>query len=300
MFTAPANDAQARDLSEVTIVIVTFNSAHCIKALGESLAACPKIIVTDNGSQDDTVPLLRHHCPQARVVELGRNLGFGAANNRALDLIETPYALLLNPDCRLSTNQIAGLLKWSSRFPDAAIIAPQLVAKDGTPEINYRWPSTVWHSRGPGASGPACVGFICGASMLLNLAQMGRNCRFDERFFLYYEDDDLCLRLFKDYRPMIVVPELTAVHQSRGSVRGRSRLLAEYWRGFHHVQSKILFTQKHLGSALASQQKAKLMVITFITLPLRVLSPPRLFARHLGRLIGLMRLSVEMISTRSP
>ncbi|WP_353237837.1 glycosyltransferase family 2 protein [Limnohabitans sp.] len=274
-------------LNEVTVVIVTFNSAHCLPELGRHLAACPHIIVVDNGSDDGCAQLALKHLPQAQVIALPTNLGFGAANNRALAQVQTPFALLLNPDCEITTEAIHRLLQTAHQWPDAAMVAPQLLQASGAPEVNYRWPHLLWHSQGPAVTdGPACVGFICGAAMLLRMSAFGGRF-FDEQFFLYYEDDDLCTRLFNQRQAMVIDPSATATHRSRGSVRGKSPLRSEYLRGYHHAQSKLIYTRKYQSLHVARQQQSKLLWGTALTLPLRVLAfNPRLLARMWGRFRG--------------
>lgn len=274
-------------LAQVTVVVVTYNSAHCLASLGRSLVHCPHVTVVDNGSSDGCPDLVRQHLPHARVIALPTNLGFGAANNRALDAIQTPFALLLNPDCEITTETILGLLATANRLPDAAVVAPQLTDASGVPEINYRWPAVHWDSQGAGADGLTCVGFVCGAAMLFRMSSFAGVGFFDERFFLYYEDDDLCLRLFQAGRPMVIDPALRAVHRSRGSVRGKHPWRSEYLRGYHHAQSKLIFARKHLPPGHDQRLRSKLIVTTLLSLPLRLLLiSPRLSARMLGRLRG--------------
>lgn len=282
-----ANAVNQALLNEVTVVIVTFNSAHCLPELGRLLSACPHIIVVDNGSDDGCAQLASMHLPQAQVIALPTNLGFGAANNRALANVQTPFALLLNPDCELSSAQLVQLLAAASQFPEAAMLAPQLVDAKGQQEVNYRWPSPLWTSKGPGASGPTSVGFVCGAAMLLRMSVCQPTGFFDETFFLYYEDDDFCLRLFKAGLPMVVVPSVQALHRSRGSVKGRAPFKAEYLRGYHHAQSKLLFTAKHTSPHSAQELRWHVVWQTAVVLPLRVLIfSPKLVARMWGRLRG--------------
>ena len=274
-------------LNQVTVITVTFNSAHCLPALGALLSAFPHVIVVDNGSDDDCARQTPTHLPQARVLALPHNLGFGTANNRALAQVQTPFTLLLNPDCEISIQAVQQLLRTAAQWPDAAMVAPQLLQANGQPEVNYRWPSLLWKSIGPAVTeGPACVGFICGAAMLLRMSAFDGHF-FDERFFLYYEDDDLCTRLFNQRQAMLIDPAATAIHRSRGSVRGRSPLRSEYIRGYHHAQSKLIYTGKYSGLTTARQQQRQLLWQTMLTLPLRLLAfNPRLISRMWGRLRG--------------
>jgi GT2 family glycosyltransferase len=276
-------------LSSVTIIVVTYNSAHCLAALHPLLQHGPHIIVSDNASGDGTAAQAQALWPQATVLAHERNLGFGAANNRALAQVQTPFALLLNPDCEMSVAQLQQLLAAADQFPEAAMLAPQLVDAHGQPEVNYRWPSTHWASKGPAASGPASVGFVCGAAMLLRMDACRPTGFFDETFFLYYEDDDLCLRFFQARLPMVIVPQVQALHRSRGSVKGKSPWRSEYWRGYHHAQSKLIFARKHSSAAAAERLHRQLIWQTALALPLRVLLfSPKLIARMWGRLMGVV------------
>jgi hypothetical protein len=78
---------------------------------------------------------------------------------------------------------------------------------------------------------------------------------FDERFFLYYEDEDMCLRLLQAGKPVIVQPAVRVAHSNRGSVRGPRPLRVEYGRGYHHARSKVLFTAKHQGPQAAAAHR---------------------------------------------
>ncbi len=275
--------------SQVTIVVVTYNSAHCLPMLAPLLSVCPNVVISDNGSDDDTAVKAQALWPQSKVLAHGRNLGFGAANNRALAQVKTPFALLLNPDCEMTPQALQALLAAADDFNDAAVLAPQLMASEDRAEVNYRWPSAYWSSRGPAAEGPLCVGFVCGAVMLLRMERMAMIGFFDERFFLYYEDDDLCLRLFQAKLPMVLFPQVKVLHRSRGSVRGRSPWRSEYLRGYHHAQSKLIFLNKHESLQAAKRLQRQLIWTTTLALPLRViLFSPKLVARMWGRWRGLL------------
>lgn len=290
----PAPEGALSTLADVTVVVVTHESAHCIPLLDSLLGSCPHVILSDNASTDGTPALAHRQWPGARVLEHERNLGFGAANNRALALVQTPFALLLNPDCELSVEGLRTLLTTARDMVDAALLAPQLASPTGKLEVNYRWPKTVWHSKGPAATGLACVGFVCGAAMLLRMERFQQIGFFDERFFLYYEDDDLCLRLFQARLPMVLVPEVKALHRSRSSTRGSRPLRSEYGRGFHHAQSKLIFTAKHRSAEEALRLRRTLLFTTSVALPIRTLAfVPRLVARMLGRWMGLRSWKID-------
>ena len=269
---------------------MTYNSAHCLPVLATTLACMPHVVVVDNASADDTVPTTKQLLPNATVLASDTNLGFGCANNWGLDHVTTPYALLLNPDCELSLEAISELVAAAKRWPDAAMLAPQIKTPSGKAELNYRWPSTHWPSAGPGASADCCVGFVCGAAILLNMANMQAIGGFDPNFFLYYEDDDLCCRTFAAHKPMMLIPSVSATHRSRGSVGGKAPLKAEYTRGYYHAQSKIRFTAKHVSVAHSERLRRKTLRLAYLSLAFRLLWPsPKHLARNWGRVRGLMK-----------
>lgn len=286
-------------LDQVTIIIVTYNSAHCLQAQVPMLSGAAHVMLVDNDSRDDTVATARALLPQAQIIENTANRGFGAANNLALRQVKTPYALLLNPDCNLSPEALERLVNFAKSNPETAIVAPQIVDPKGQLDLNYRWPNFSWKAKGPAAEGPCCVGFACGACLLLNMAQMQQVGFFDESFFLYYEDDDLCTRAFLQQRPIVVVPDALAVHASRGSVGGQFRWRSEYLRGFHHAQSKVLYAKKYRGETAANLLRWRVWAAALLLIPIRIVffSPP-LIARLAGRIAGLWRFTSRQVTTK--
>ena len=274
-------------LEQLTVVVVTHHSAHCLPGLDQLIQQCPYVIVSDNASNDGTPSLVRDRWPHVQVLEHSVNLGFGAANNRALAQVSTPFALLLNPDCEITPEALSELIEQAHTLPDAAMLAPQILKANGQRDVNYRWPNTHWKAKAGAAEGLLCVGFVCGAVMLLRMDQFQTVGFFDEDFFLYYEDDDLCLRLFKAQKSIVVVPKVQALHRSRGSVKGRSPWRSEYIRGYHHAQSKLIFAAKHDSFAAAKRKRRTLLWQTTLALPLRlVLLSPKLLTRMAGRWMG--------------
>ena len=273
---------------EVTVIVVTFNSAHCISRLAKGLGEWPYLIVVDNGSDDDTVIQIQQSLPKAKLLALGKNYGFGYANNRGMEAVATPYALLLNPDCEITEAQIHAMTKLAGDWPSLGILGPQLQRESGVPEVNYRMGFTDWPGKTPAATGPLCVGFLCGAVMLTDKAAFDSIGGFDERFFLYYEDDDLCLRMRQAGYTLVLDPSIAIEHRSRGSVKTKNRWEGEFVRGYHHVQSKLTFMTIHMNRERALKSRRKLLLLTGLALPLRMLAfSPRLLVRMWGRWRGL-------------
>lgn len=274
----------------VTVIVVTYNSAHCIERLSSGLTMMPYIIVMDNGSQDDSIAVCRRFLPQAMIESLGRNLGFGRANNRALLSVVTPYALLLNPDCEITAVAIDELLRVAQSQPDAAICVPQLVDKQGKPVVNYGWVKHLWHSKSAIVDGLCCVGYASGAVLLLNLSITRPLGFFDEQFFLYYEDDDLCCKYFNAHLPIIVAPHVKVFHASRASVKTNKIIRQEFWRGYHHAQSRLLIAEKYQTTTIAQRLRWTKICTGILHSLLRLVTlNPRMCARMFGRVVGLWR-----------
>lgn len=286
----------ARLLGLVTVVSVTFNSRHCLAAMATALAACPHVSLVDNASGDDSAALARSLMPRATVDVLNANRGYGVANNIALERASTRYALLLNPDCLADASQIAQLVAHAETDPAAVLWVPQLLDGAGHAQVNYGMPRHWGRPRGGAAEGPLCVGYACAAVMLIHLQRMAPIGFFDPRFFLYYEDEDLCLRAFNAGAAIVVVPQVRVAHLSRGSVRGPRPWVAEYWRGWHHAQSKVRFAAKHHGVAAGSRLLRKSARNAWLHVGARLVFPvsPRLLARAWGRLRGLHALQRAM------
>jgi GT2 family glycosyltransferase len=276
------------ELNDLTVIVVTYNSGHCIERLSAGLKNASNVIIVDNGSHDNTLAQIALFLPQARIEASASNLGFGAANNRALALVTTPFALLLNPDCEVSHQSLELLLTQAKQQPQAAMLVPQLMGARGKPTLNYGWVKHSWRSKSGVADGLCCVGYASGAAMLLNMTVTKPHGYFDESFFLYYEDDDLCLKYFNARLAIIVVPWVQVFHASRGSVKSGNLIKQEYWRGFHHAQSKLRITQKYEGLKQAKRLKTKKMFSASMAIVFRLLTlNPRLCARMVGRFIGM-------------
>lgn len=293
----PPAASVAADLARVTVVLVTFHSAHCAPDLGRALASFPHVTLVDNASTDDTLYQFRRHLPQASLLHNERNLGFGAANNRGVWAAHTEFVLLLNPDCVVDADAVSKLVRCADACSTAALIGPQLIGRSGQADISYTWAPNTWAAKGPGAEAQTCVGFISGACMLIRREAMLKVKGFDEGFFLYYEDTDLCLRLAQQFGELIVEPQARVVHLSRGSSGGKGRFKAEYMRGYHHIQSKFLFNIKHRGESVSTARRWRYCTSAALEMVARLLILDLVRAtRVFGRVMGAWHYPADMRS----
>jgi N-acetylglucosaminyl-diphospho-decaprenol L-rhamnosyltransferase len=287
-FSFPTNQDPA--LARVTVVVVTYFSADCIKVISSALAACPNVVFVDNASTDDTLDNIASYLPHAQIIGLSKNIGFGAANNRGIEQSDTEFVALINPDVSFDVSVLTALIARADQWPEAFVIAPQLMGRSGRVDASYRWPRHLWDSKGSVADGPICTGFVTGAFMLARRSKLDVLKGFDESFFLYYEDEDLCQRAFDLGMAIIVDPQTKVTHFSRGSVMTSSNLKAEYFRAKHHTYSKFLFDFKHGNSRVSRQVKTskllRLWLLVLVALPLRLLIPSGKYQVYLGRVLG--------------
>lgn len=237
----------------VTAVTVAYNSGHAIAGCLESVAGCPAVVV-DNASRDDTQAVVRAHFPQARIVANTVNEGFGRANNRGFAQTDTEFVLFINPDARLSPGGLDHLLAAADRYPGAALIAPKIVRPGGRVEVSHD--VDLWRrAEMPGGPAPApegeiCADFLSGAVFLLRRSALSGALPFDPAIFLYFEDDDLCLRLRRAGFSLVQVPEAVAEHVGGGGSRPSWRIT---WRKFWHMAwSRLYLEQKYRGDVSAT------------------------------------------------
>lgn len=276
--------------TETTVIVIVFNSAHCLRTNLEFFTRLPHLILVDNASSDDSVGFIKKEIKNATLICNQKNLGFGAANNQAIRLARTPYLFLMNPDCEISLDSLATLIDYTKQYPTAAILAPQLQKKNGEIDLSYRWPRSYWTSTGDAAEGDCCVGFVPGASMLLNVRN-SRQLFFDESYFLYYEDDDLCQRVFEERSQIIILPKVRATHQLGGSVKRKIHLLQYIHSSYHMTQSDLIYSSRYVSADFSNKKRVRIVVVSFAKLIISlVFLKPKSVSRYLGRLWGALEM----------
>jgi N-acetylglucosaminyl-diphospho-decaprenol L-rhamnosyltransferase len=273
----------------ITVVLVTYNSRAILPLALASLADAPHVTIVDNGSADGTPALARALMPRAEVIEAGANLGFGRANNLALEKVRTPYALLLNPDCELQPGAIAALLEATRRYPEAAIWGPKVYDAPGRLGLCYRPP---FYARQPDAlidpDGDLCTEFLTGAAMLLNLRLMRAVGFFDPWFFLYLEDDDLCLRARRAGHPLVLVAAAQVLHRVKQSSAPAPRLA--FRRAYCMTLSKFYLHRKVFGPSRLAGMVVRIGIGALLALPVYALMFDRTrLLRSAGRLAAALR-----------
>lgn len=235
-------------MPELSIVIVSYRCREHLSACLQSLAAHRsevdlEVIVLDNHSGDDTLAAVAGH-PWVKAEDIGENIGFGRANNLGFARSTGRAVLALNPDTIVPPGSLRACLDHLWANPDIGVLSPKLVDPEGRLDRRCkRGFPTLWSSfcyftgadrylRDRASTGYTAgwldeddegdVDSVMGAFMLMPADAVKQVGGFDEQFFMYAEDIDLCLRFIKAGWRVHYWPRVTVIHVGAGSnINGR-------------------------------------------------------------------------------
>ena len=223
---------------DLSVFIVTYNSAPLLRSCLDSLQAqtldTVEVIVVDNASRDDSAAIVRADYPAVRLIASAANLGFGNANNLALSEARGRYIVLLNPDAVLLPDTLARALAHMEANPEVGMGGGLLQGTQGEWQpsarqfpsllndgltlsgLANRYPQSPFFGRfdrswaDPLAA--AAVDWVPGAFVILRRSLVDNIGLFDPRFFLYYEEVDLCRRIHQAGFKVYYWPDLVITH----------------------------------------------------------------------------------------
>ena len=254
--------------TELAVIIVSYNTRELTLLAIETLLEnagdmAMEVIVWDNASSDGSCDAISEAFPDLNLVRSPENLGFAAANNRAIELSNSDWVLLLNPDTETQKGAIQNLLNFAKMHPKAGIVGGRTVFPDGSLNIASCWNKiTVWslfcRSTGLSQIFPRSsvfnseaigdwkrdsvreVDIVVGCFLLTSRSLWDELGGFKEKYFMFGEETDLCLRAAKlGYSPMIT-PDAQIVHHVGASyggneertikvLKGRVTLIRDHW-----------------------------------------------------------------------
>ncbi|HLC99888.1 MAG TPA: glycosyltransferase family 2 protein [Patescibacteria group bacterium] len=224
---------------ELSIIILNYKSRGLVRQCVKGIKKFPpkvsfEIIVVDNHSEDGVGMMLAERYPEVKIVASSLNGGFGSGMNLGIAKSAGKYLLLLNPDIVVFDGSIQRLYEFMEANPSAAIAGPQLLNPDGTVQLScFRFHSllTPLYRRTPLGNLPfakahlaqflmkddfhnrnRAVEWILGACMMIRKSALDAIGLFDERFFLYFEDTDLCRRAWEKGFKVIYVADAQMAH----------------------------------------------------------------------------------------
>lgn len=257
---------------DVALIGVTYNSASLANHFALTARLFRHVWVVDNASQDNTVSEFQRAIPNARVMALSENTGFGPANNRGFEasLAFCKRAIFLNPDCQIEETSISLLLEAMDADSSVAIASP-VVFSNVTHGANLKFrdyalgygknplTSINYSSDLPNVIVEACLDGACFAVDSEKFQAIGA---FDEQIFMYSEEDDIALRLSHSGLKKVTIRDAHAQHIGGASSGASLRLSLK--KKYHHRWSVIYMTDKYLGTRKRFLLSAK----TIITFPL--------------------------------
>ena len=261
---------------ELAAVIVNYNAgpelATALQSIADDMGSRGwEAVVVDNASIDGSSDLASVFAPHARVVRNAVNVGFGRGINQGVAASTAPFILIMNPDCRLEHGALATMRAELEGRQRCAIVGPRVLDPDGSEQGSARGdpdmltglfgrtgllrnllPSSSVSRRNVVSNGEsATVDWVSGACMLVRRAAFDDVSGFDPRYFLYWEDADLCRRLRARGYEIRYVPGATAVHQVGQSSRTAR---AASIKAFH--ESAYLYYTIHVAPGPLNPKRA--------------------------------------------
>jgi GT2 family glycosyltransferase len=271
---------------QLSAILVNYNAggelARALRSIADDLGERPwEAVVVDNASSDGSAETVSAFAPRARVLQNRDNVGFARGVNQGLAATSAATVLIMNPDCRLERGAFDALRAELERADRVALAGPRILNPDGSvqgsargdpdmltglfgrtaalrrvlPNLGVAKRNVIAADAGGGAS--IEVDWVSGACMLARRSALERVHGFDERYFLYWEDADLCRRLRGEGYEVRYVPGATAVHRVGHSSRVvRSSAI----RAFH--DSAYLYYSTHVAPTASPKRFAAKALLT--------------------------------------
>ena len=218
-------------INDITVIITSFKSGEKIKTCINSIDKQTKIILIENSSDSKIKNDIEKEFDNVECILTGSNLGYGKANNIGLRKTKTKFALILNPDATLHPTTLNNFLKTAEKIPKFAIMAPSIQEKVN--DIKNPTPVEAIN--------------VKGFAMFLNLSEFEDIGFFDEDFFFYFEEIDLCKRLADKGKKIYLVPDIKINHGGGHSHEESINYEMELSRNWHWMWSTFNYHKKYKG-----------------------------------------------------
>ncbi len=227
---------------KLSVITVSYNNESTIgeylEDVKKNLPDDSEIIVVDNASSDKTVEVLKKD-KTIKLLLNPRNLGFGQANNQAVKIALGEYLFFLNPDTRVQGEAIKKLLNYIQENSQVGIVAPKLILSTGCVQRSVRNFPTIWGAFKESLLGskgaydfyeinggkPVEVESVVGAAMMISKRLLELVGGFDSRYFMYFEDLQLCKDIKKLSKKIVYLPEAEVIHVVGVSTKSNPKTL---------------------------------------------------------------------------
>jgi GT2 family glycosyltransferase len=269
-------------ISKISIIIVTWNTARitqkCVQTINKFLDN-PEIIVVDNGSTDDTVKIVSKE-KNVKIIENRANLGFSKANNIGLKYASNELVLFMNSDIELKDDSINKLIKYFETKDNIGIIGPKFLNPDLTTQASVFPRQTAlnafkefWLNQKesyskyvPNSKKPIKVWSISGGCILTSKSFFKSIGGWNEKYFFYFEDMDLCRKINQVGKDVMFFPECQIIHRHGASgtkladTNNQWRRLIPGSKIYHGLLNHYL-----INTIIWSGQKLKKLQSLFVT-----------------------------------
>lgn len=235
---------------DISIIVVSYNVRalleECLRSIERQRGVRYEVFVVDNASSDGSAALVREQFPWVHLTASAENLGFARANNRVLPEAGGGLIYYLNPDTVLPDGALAEICAFMRRHPEIGVASTGLVFPDGRdqPAVKRRHDGARYARRELQGL-PGDIAWVLGASMVARRDLMLRTGGFDERFFIYGEDEDLCLSVRKLGFEVGFIGQVKVTHYQGQSEKATPR--PELVR--KKLLGSLVFYEKHYGEA---------------------------------------------------
>ena len=220
---------------ELTVVIVTFKSEEKISKCLKSISKKIPVIIVENSNNKKFKDKVENEFNNVNCILTGKNEGYAIANNIGLKLVQTKYALVLNPDTILGKETIQTFLEIANRFNDFWLLGP---SNDQMKNLNFNEKDLIE------------VDNLKGFAVFFNLLKFNQ-IYFDENFFLFFEEIDLCRRVKKNNGKIYLGKNINIEHEGSSSVNKNYPVELEKNRNWHWMWSTFYYHKKYKGFLLA-------------------------------------------------
>ncbi len=290
-------------MTKISIIIVSWNTSEllrqCLASLAENAPTVDfDVWVVDNASTDESARMVREEFPEVILIENDQNVGFARANNQALQKSSSEYVLLLNPDTVIKPGSIDRLLAFLENNRDHGGAGPRVLNPDGSLQLScypqptlsrefWRlfhldavWPYGVYDMSRWDQDEDRDVDVLMGACLMARRAVLEQVGLFDETYFVFSEEVDLCHRIRAAGKALSWVPAAEIIHYG-----GQSTQQAAPEMFLNLYKGKLFYFRKHYGSWSAFFYKILLLMATLARLslsPFAYLERPARRQRHLN------------------
>ena len=254
-------------MQTISIILVNYNGQRFIRDCLESVVKQVQdinyeVIIVDNSSTDDSVKIIKDEFPFFRLICSDSNLGFGKANNLAVKHATGEHLLFLNTDTILIENTPEMLSDYLTEHKDVGAVGSRIIFKDGSyqlscgklpnlivefiykirAQLDNRWHYTFSRFYDKLYALEQKIDWVTGACFMMRKDIFNQLGGFDEAFFMYFEDVDICKRVADLGLKVIYYPQTSVIHLLGGSAQGGKKSV-----NIHYRISQIYYYEKHLG-----------------------------------------------------